>query len=124
MTFGEQIKQARENKNLSQEELATRLGVSRQAVSKWENGSSKPHGMNREMLFQVLTIEPVTEKEPSDQKTNNDKIGLLIGILILFVLIIGLFITQIPNNSSSTVLPTIKSITLTFYGCASRMPIF
>ena len=36
MTLGEQIRQARENKNLSQEELASQLGVSRQAVSKWE----------------------------------------------------------------------------------------
>ena len=32
MTIGKQIRQARENKNLSQEELALKLGVSRQAV--------------------------------------------------------------------------------------------
>ena len=37
MTLGEQIKNSREKKNLSQEELAFQLGVSRQAVSKWEN---------------------------------------------------------------------------------------
>ena len=39
MTLGEQIKHEREKRNLSQEELAFQLGVSRQAVSKWENGS-------------------------------------------------------------------------------------
>ena len=33
MTFGEQIKTAREKHNLSQEDLAAKLGVSRQAVS-------------------------------------------------------------------------------------------
>lgn len=111
MTFSEQIKQARENKNLSQEELASQLGVSRQAVSKWENGSSKPHGMNRDMLFQVLEFEPVIEKEPTAPKPNNSKIGLLIGILIIFVLIIGLFITQIPEASVKPSSPVITNIT-------------
>ena len=57
MTLGEQIKNAREKKNLSQEELAFQLGVSRQAVSKWENGSSLPQGINKEMLTKILNIE-------------------------------------------------------------------
>lgn len=57
MELGQQIKQARENKNLSQEELASKLGVSRQAVSKWENNSAIPQGLNREMLSQVLELE-------------------------------------------------------------------
>ena len=34
MTLGEQIKQARENMNYSQEELATKLEVSRQAMER------------------------------------------------------------------------------------------
>ena len=34
MSLGEQIRAAREEKGISQEELAERLGVSRQAVSK------------------------------------------------------------------------------------------
>ena len=42
MTLGEQIKQAREEKNYSQEELASKLDVSRQAISKWENDSAYP----------------------------------------------------------------------------------
>ena len=53
MTLGEQIKKAREQKNLSQEDLAAHLGVSRQAVSKWENDSSLPQGINREMLSKI-----------------------------------------------------------------------
>lgn len=57
MTLGEQIRQAREGKNLSQEELADRLNVSRQAVSKWENNNSIPQGLNRELLTQVLELE-------------------------------------------------------------------
>ena len=36
MSFAENLKQIRKERNLSQEELAELLGVSRQAVSKWE----------------------------------------------------------------------------------------
>lgn len=57
MTLGEKIKQAREKKNLSQEELAEKLGVSRQAVSKWENDNAIPQGINREIMSQVLDVD-------------------------------------------------------------------
>lgn len=40
MTLGEKIQYYRKQKKLSQEELAARVGVSRQAVSKWELGVS------------------------------------------------------------------------------------
>ncbi len=42
MELGEQIFRLRGEKNLSQEALADALGVSRQSVSKWENGVSVP----------------------------------------------------------------------------------
>ncbi|MBR2012788.1 MAG: helix-turn-helix domain-containing protein [Clostridia bacterium] len=42
MTFGERLYQLRKAKNLSQEDLAERLEVSRQSVSRWENGSATP----------------------------------------------------------------------------------
>ncbi len=42
MTFGEKIQKLRKEAGLSQEELAHRLGVSRQAVSKWERDSGYP----------------------------------------------------------------------------------
>lgn len=61
MTLGQQIKDAREKKNLSQEELAAAVGVSRQAVSKWENDTAVPHGINRETLSQVLELTDLTE---------------------------------------------------------------
>ncbi len=57
MTLGEEIKQAREEKNLSQEDLAEQLGVSRQAVSKWENGIAFPQGINRDMLNKILELK-------------------------------------------------------------------
>ena len=42
MSFAENLKQVRKEKNLSQEELAELLDVSRQAVSKWEQGIGYP----------------------------------------------------------------------------------
>lgn len=41
MELYEQISKIRKQKEISQEELAEKVGVSRQAVSKWENGVSQ-----------------------------------------------------------------------------------
>ena len=42
MTLGERIQNMRKEMGLSQEELAERIGVSRQSVSKWENDAALP----------------------------------------------------------------------------------
>lgn len=42
MSIGEKIYELRKKKNMSQEELATVLNVSRQTISKWETGESNP----------------------------------------------------------------------------------
>ena len=52
MSIGEKIKQARVGKNMSQEELAAIVGVSRQAISKGESDKAVPTGANREILNQ------------------------------------------------------------------------
>lgn len=42
MEFGNRLYELRKQKGLSQEELANRLDVTRQTVSKWELGDSTP----------------------------------------------------------------------------------
>ena len=42
MTFGERLYELRNEKNISQEELAEVLDVSRQSISKWENDKAYP----------------------------------------------------------------------------------
>ena len=42
MSISENLQILRKSKNMSQEELAEKLNVSRQAVSKWESGSGYP----------------------------------------------------------------------------------
>ena len=41
MNIADRIQQLRKKKGISQEELADRIGISRQAVSKWESGVSQ-----------------------------------------------------------------------------------
>ena len=56
MTYGERIRQEREAKGLTQEELAEALGVSRQAVSKWEGDLSRPAAGKLILLSETLEI--------------------------------------------------------------------
>ena len=42
MSFSELLKQCRKQKGISQAELASKLGVTQQAVGKWESGKSSP----------------------------------------------------------------------------------
>lgn len=53
---GKNIKKAREAKGLSQEQLAERLNVTRQAVSNWERGKSEPDIETLQRLSDVLEI--------------------------------------------------------------------
>lgn len=56
MTYGERIRQGREAKGLTQEQLAEALGVSRQAVSKWEMDASRPARAKLAALSEALEI--------------------------------------------------------------------
>ncbi|MBQ8935395.1 MAG: helix-turn-helix transcriptional regulator [Oscillospiraceae bacterium] len=56
MTLGEKLKKARWDFGLSQEELAVRLGVSRQAVSKWEADKGIPDILNLKAISSLLDV--------------------------------------------------------------------
>lgn len=56
MNLGENIKNRREELKLSQEYVAEQIGVSRQAVSKWETGQSEPTASNLIQLAEVFEI--------------------------------------------------------------------
>lgn len=66
-TFSEQLKSLRSAKNISQEVLAQELFISRQAISKWENGEATPDLDNLVKLaeiFQVSLDQLILGKEP------------------------------------------------------------
>lgn len=56
MEFREVLTRTRKARGLSQEELASRLGVSRQAVSKWETGDAQPDLARLVALADALEI--------------------------------------------------------------------
>lgn len=66
MPLGENIKKKRNELKMSQEDLAGALGVSRQAVSKWETGQSEPSAKNLRELSGIFHIS-LTELMDSQQ---------------------------------------------------------
>lgn len=56
MNIGAVIRENRKNKNMTQEEMASRLGVTAPAVNKWENGNSMPDIMLLAPIARLLDI--------------------------------------------------------------------
>lgn len=54
MKFGENLKNLRKGKNYSQDDLAEKMNVSRQSVSKWENGEAYPEMNNLLELCKIF----------------------------------------------------------------------
>jgi transcriptional regulator with XRE-family HTH domain len=76
MKFQEKIGRIRKEKGLSQEEMAEKLGVSRQAVAKWEAGLSYPDVDNLialSALFQV-SIDSMLKMEEDNCSTYQPKV--------------------------------------------------
>lgn len=77
--FGNRLRSFRKKKNFTQKEIAFRIGVSEQAVSKWENGECLPDVYNLKVLGQLLHI-PVdtllaTEGDKFERVVETIKIG-------------------------------------------------
>lgn len=77
MTLGEKLARARKEKNITQEQLADNLGVSRQSISKWESNVAYPQTdklIRMSELFDCsldyLLKEDITEKTEKTEATN------------------------------------------------------
>ena len=82
--LNENIKRIRKSKGLSQEELAIKLNVVRQTVSKWENGLSVPDSSMLIILANELDTtvsellgEPVAEPTTDDLKILSEKLEVI-----------------------------------------------
>ena len=79
MKFGDKLIALRKKKGLSQEELAEKLGVSRQSVSKWESNNTYPE---TDKIVQICNIfectmddlinDNITDVESIERKSKNN----------------------------------------------------
>ena len=56
MSLGNKLAEARKKQNLTQEQLAERLGVTRQAVSRWESDAAYPETDKIVRMAQILEV--------------------------------------------------------------------
>lgn len=68
---GNKLYELRKKHNLTQEELAYKLKISDKAISKWENGSSKPSISNLKKLSEIydMSIDKILLKDKEPKKT-------------------------------------------------------
>ena len=94
MNLADRIQDLRKRRGLSQEELADKLGVSRQAVSKWESGQSTPD-IERIILmsefFEVTTDYLLKGTEPVTMQKKEIGNSLYVGFAVLFGAIAGIW---------------------------------
>ena len=80
-TFGDRLVAARESANLSQQDLAKRLGVKNSTIKSWENDNSEPRANRLSMLAGLLNVSitwlisaegsGVEAPEKSDEMSND-----------------------------------------------------
>ena len=98
MKFDENLYNLRKTQKISQEKLAEKIGVSRQSVSKWENGTAYPE-MNR--IFELCKVFHCKLKIVSKTISIFSKMLQVITIIISAVMIMGmLFIPSVINNTN------------------------
>ncbi|HDR7654958.1 MULTISPECIES: helix-turn-helix domain-containing protein [Bacillus] len=103
MIFSERLKQEREKRNWSQNDLAEKIHVSRQSVSKWETGKNYPSIeiiIHLSDLFGITIDELLRSDEELTQKVIEDSKQLAhpkwkVFFDSLFMMGVFLFITKI-----------------------------
>ena len=87
MKFCDKLQKIRKENNVTQEQLADKLNVSRQAVSKWESGTAYP---DTEKLIQISKIfntsldDLINDNKDSNKITNNKKFNFMETFNMIF----------------------------------------
>lgn len=125
--FSENLKALRKQKGFSQEELATRLHVARQTISKWEKNLSVPDADTLIRLAEVLEVsvsELLGEKIENENVTSdvaaqlsriNEQLAIknrrsrriwkIIAVILAVIVLVNIFIAiffSVPNLDNST----------------------
>ena len=93
MEIGNKIQELRKKNSMSQEELAEKIGVARQTISKWELGETSPDLKQAKELSKIfkISLDELTNndiKEVLIEKTSNTEqlAGLILKLIKFFVI--------------------------------------
>ena len=122
MEFNEKLQALRKKKDLTQEELATMLYVSRTAVSKWESGRGYPNIDSLKRIAEVFSVSidelisgnellSIAEEENKEKKHQFNCISLgLLDILASLLLFLPFFAQRIEGSISEVSLLSLLSV--------------
>ena len=121
MDLGKKIMTMRNEKNLSQEQLAEKLNVTRQTISNWENGKFYPDIdslVNLSKFFNVSLDDLLSYddkvldylKDSTDIVKSNKNI--LYAVLLNILLIIAFIIVGIIFNESASIIIIIFTVSI------------
>ena len=127
MKFDEKLMSLRKAKGWSQEELANKIGVSRQTISKWESSQTIPD-MNKLMelskIFEISVDELINEENKDENKNKVNiftkinlkptNILLIIACILIFVGLIIIILLYKHRNSNKLYVEDIIMITYSF----------
>lgn len=140
--LSETIYRLRRQSGLSQEQLAEKIGVSRQAISKWEGGLSTPEleklialsacfGVTVDELTSDRPVPPAKEAFPPEAGGRSGQREVRLGLGLCFAGILALILLGLaallcpaalePVNASSAI--TINGSGLLFLFCIAAMAI-
>ena len=95
MKISERIKKYREENHITQQELADKLYVSKQAISKWENDKSLP---DVSMYPTIASLLNITVDELMGNEANKNKLILSKKVIIICSIIASLILIFIMSS--------------------------
>lgn len=129
MKIGEKLRDARNQKGLTQEEVADEIHVSRQTISNWENNRSYPDIISVILLSDLYQMsldvllkgdkDMIEHLNESMNIVNSNKKLIIMGLLNIVVFIFMIIFNQIISENkillASILSLSIISITIFFY---------
>ena len=103
--IGQFIKKIRQENNLTQKDLADKLGVTYQAVSKWENGKNIPDIAILKQISKDFNID-ISEILDGEKKKKKSNLFQIIVIILIIILVIA---TILYNRNDDYEFKTISS---------------
>ncbi|MCM1052968.1 MAG: helix-turn-helix domain-containing protein [Ruminococcus sp.] len=100
---GEFISRERKIRNMTQAELAKKLNVTSQAISKWENGRGLPDIELLKSLSEIfeVNIEDLLNGNKNSKKSNL-KLKYLTICLFIIIVALGIYLIKVENNLNFT----------------------